>query len=118
LTTEIDGLSTEVYWVNDAIAKREERKRLKASHKATDEIEKAIDQSLETAHIPGTAYDDLETQLELKKNAMTDKQQRKAAVDAELIRRADIVAPQQHFKLEMSLIFAVLVGFVMWAFSS
>src|SRR2546428_14121920 len=42
LTAEVDGLAIDINWVNDAIAKREEMKRQKAFHKATDEIEKAV----------------------------------------------------------------------------
>jgi len=116
LTTEMDGLTTDIYWVNSAISKREELKRAKALHKATDEIEKAIDQSLESAHISGTAYGDLEKQLGLKQQRKENALKDKAAIDAELIRRADIVGPQQRFKLEMSLIFAFLVGCVIAGF--
>jgi hypothetical protein len=116
LTVEIDGLTADISWINDAISKWAEMKRLSALHKSTDEIESGINQSLGYAHISGTAFDDIDKQLGLKNGALTDKQQRKAAIDAELVRRADIVGPQQRFKLEMSLIFAVLVGLVILGF--
>jgi hypothetical protein len=116
LTSEIDGLTTEIYWVNDAIGKREEWKRLKTAQKPTSDIEKAIDTSLDNAHVLGVKYEDLEKQITVRNSAVSDKQQRKSNIDAELIRRADVVGPQQNFKLEMSLIFALLVGCVIIGF--
>jgi hypothetical protein len=116
LTSEIELLNTDIYWLNDAISKREEFTKTKALKKPTDEIEKSIGESLRNARLPGTSFDSFEKQLDLKNIAVSDKQKRKALIDAELTRRADIVGPQQKFKLEMSLIFAALVGLVIAGF--
>ena len=116
LTKEIQDLTTDIYWLNDAISRRDELNQAKALKKPTDEIEKAIAESLKSARLAGTACGDFDKQLELKNQSVPDKQKRIVLIDAELVRRADVVGPQQKFKLEMSLIFAGLVGLVIAGF--
>lgn len=114
LTTEIAALNTDIYYLHDAISQREEWRRAKESQK--EDIERVINKSLDYAHLSGTPFDSFEKELDLKEVALRDKEKRKGVIDAELIRRADIVGPQQHFKFEMSIIFAVLVGCVIAGF--
>jgi hypothetical protein len=116
LTKEIEDTNTGIYWLNDAISKREDLNKAKGLKKPTDDIEKAIDDSIKSAGLAGTAYENLDKQRDLKNESVSGMQNRKALIDAELIRRADIVGPQQKFKLEMSSIFALLVGIVIAGF--
>jgi hypothetical protein len=115
-TTEIEVLNTNIYWLNDAISKRRELNETKLLKKPIDELEKGIAESLKTAGVPGIAYEDFEKQLSLMNDSVSDKVKRKGLIDKELLRRADIVGPQQTFKLQMSSIFAGLVGVVIAGF--
>ena len=45
-------------------------------HKPKDDIEKAIDQSLQTAHLAGMRYKNFEKELGLKMTALAEKQPR------------------------------------------
>jgi hypothetical protein len=116
LTSQMSELSNDIWYLGDAISKREEMKRLKTANKPSDEIEKTIVQAMGYAHVAETNIEDLDKQLDLKNNNLAEKQKRKTAIDDELNQRANIVGPQQKFKLNMSLIFALLVGLVILGF--
>jgi hypothetical protein len=119
LTGEIGALTDEIRWVQDAIAKRGELERAKSLHKP-DKVLKGIEDEIDKlegyAHLSGTAYNDLDKQLDVRQTDAKNKQQLEGLIDAELVRRADIVGPQQTFKLKMSITFASLVGLVIIGF--
>jgi hypothetical protein len=110
LTGEIGELTNEIYWINDAITKKEEVVERQKSKKPTEELDQAIKQDIGNAHLSPT--DDLNKKLEEKKNLLEQKQQRKITIDSELARRGEVTRVQEGFKFEMSLIFAILVAVV------
>jgi hypothetical protein len=116
LGQQIAEVSAQINWINDAIAKRANRQQLIAQHKSTEDLDKDISLSLSYAGMPGVALNELDTRLVQHQNTAEEKQNRKAAVDAELNRRVDLERPKQVFKLQMSGVFAMLVGVVIVGF--
>src|SRR5215467_1561909 len=87
LVQQIPDTTTQINWINDAIAKRAARDQLLAKHKPTDEIDKALSDSMGYAGIPGAQTSELETRLAQRQSLLEEKQTRKAAIDSELTRR-------------------------------
>jgi hypothetical protein len=120
LSDEIGTISTDLMYVNDAITKRGELKTAKQEkrpQKAIKAIADGLNSDMGFAHLaPAATPDSLEAELSDKKQLQQVKQERKNGIDAELERRANVVGPQQTFKLEMSIIFAVLVAAVIAGF--
>jgi hypothetical protein len=116
ISQQINDSTTRLYWINDAIAKRGLKKQLLDEHKSTDEIDKDINSDVANAGISGAPLDQLEPRARQEQASLDEKQKRKTAIDAELARRADLEQPKQLFKLQMSGVFAVLVGIVIVGF--
>jgi hypothetical protein len=116
LGQQIPDLANQIGWINDAIAKRTTRDQLVALHKSTEDIDKDINQTLSYASMAGVQLSELDARLVQHQNTMEDKRNRRATIDAELTRRLDLERPKQNFKLEMSAVFAFLVGMVILGF--
>ena len=116
LTKEITNLESEVFWATDAAGKAADLKGTKDEQKIK-EITDKLNESMRAANIaPGTSVDDLGNQLAAKNAQIEEKTAWISRIDAELDRRANVVGPQQHFKLEMSIIFSLLVAIVIVCF--
>lgn len=116
LNKEIIDLNNNIGWVGDAIVKRADKAQLEAKHKSTEQIDDQINTLLDNAGIPGTALNELDARLGQYRQSLVEKQHQETAVDGELTRRLDLERPKQTFKLEMSAVFAVLVGLVIVGF--
>jgi hypothetical protein len=116
LSQQISDSTSRLFWINDAIAKRSERKKLLDEHKSTDQIDKDIASSLGSGGVAGIPLEQLETHARQEQASQEEKQKRRAIIDTELARRADLEQPKQLFKLQMSGVFAALVGIVIVGF--
>jgi hypothetical protein len=116
LSQQISDSTSRLFWINDAIAKRNERKQLVDEHKPTEQVDKVLSSSLESAGLSGVSLDQLEIRAQQEQASQDEKLKRRTAVDAELARRADLEQPKQLFKLQMSGVFAALVGIVIVGF--
>jgi hypothetical protein len=116
LSQQINDSGTRLYWINDAIVKIDQKKQLVDQHKPTDQIDKEIANSLGSGNVGGVPPDQLPLRAQQEQASQDEKQKRRTAIDTELARRADLEQPKQLFKLQMSGVFAALVGIVIVGF--
>jgi hypothetical protein len=116
LEKEITDLGNQIGWVQEAIALKAEREAIVAKRKPTEDIDFKLGSVLANAAMPGLPLTELDARYTQMKGLLQDKQGQKAAVNAELTRRATVELPKQDFKLKMSAVFAGLVGLVIVGF--
>jgi len=115
----LKDLQTSEYWLaqeedaNNELTRKEKSGRLKPEERSR--LEKKIEDARSAAATNST-LDQVRTLIKQKQMEVDDFRKRRDTIDAEMSRRIDLETPKQKFKTNMSIVFALLVGIVIFGF--